>query len=51
MDGRGGAGEVEDIVYNFWVSGMNENGRKLIELCTERKLSMGNKLFYKKDNH
>ena len=28
---------------------MNENGRKLIEMCTEKRLSLGNTFFEKKD--
>ena len=30
---------------------MNENVRKLIDLCTEKKLSLGNTLFEKNDIH
>ena len=33
------------------MSGKNENGRKLIELCTEKKLSVANKFFEKEDIH
>ena len=28
---------------------MNENGRKLIEMCSEKRLSAGNAFFEKKD--
>ena len=31
----------------FGVSGANKNGRKLIEICTENRLSVGNALFEK----
>ena len=32
-------------------SGVNENGRNLIEMCTEKRLSLGNAFFEKKDIH
>ena len=35
----------------FGVSGANENGRKLIVLCIEKRLSVGNTIFEKKDIH
>ena len=30
---------------------MNENGRKLIEMCSEKRLSVGNTVFEKKEVH
>ena len=39
--------EMEGVVGKFGVSGMNENGRKLIEPCMEKKLSLGNIFFEK----
>ena len=37
-----GESEVEDGVGKFGVSRKNENGRKSIELCTEKEWSLGN---------
>ena len=42
MNARVGNSEVESVVGKFGVSGANENGRKLIELCTEKRLNVGN---------
>ena len=33
------------VVGKFGVSGVNENGRKLIEMCIEKRLSLGNRFF------
>ena len=43
-----GDSEVEDFVGIFAVLGANENGRKLIEMITEKRLSVGNTFFEKK---
>ena len=51
MNARVGDNEVEGVVGKFGVSGVNENGRKLIEMCTEKKLGLGNTFFEKKDIH
>ena len=51
INARVGDSKVEGIVGKFGLSGMNEYGRKLIELCTGKKLSIGNTLFKKKDIH
>ena len=45
MNARVGDGEVEGVVGKFGVSGVTENGRKLIEMCTEKRLSLGNTFF------
>ena len=37
--------EVEGVVCIFGVSRVNENGRKLIEMCTEKKLSVSNETY------
>ena len=42
MNARVGESEVEDGVGKFGVSRKNENGRKSIELCTEKEWSLGN---------
>ena len=51
MKARGGYSEAKGVVGKFRVSGRNEDGRKLIELCTKKKLSEGNMLFEKKYIH
>ena len=40
MNARVGEIEVEDIVGKLEVSEMKENGQKLIEFCTRKKLSL-----------
>ena len=43
---------MKDVIGKFRVSGVNENVGKLIELCMERKLSVGNMFFFEgKDIH
>ena len=49
MNARVGDREVEGVVSKFEVSGANENGRKLIEIFTVKRLSVGNTFFEKKD--
>ena len=44
MNARVGDREMEGFISKFGVSGMTENERKLIELWTEKKLSVGNTL-------
>ena len=36
--------EVESVVGKFGVLEMKENGRTLIELCKEKKLTVGNEI-------
>ena len=48
MNSRGGDIEVEGVVGKFRVSGANENGRILIEMCTEKRLTVGNTFFGEK---
>ena len=43
--------KVEGVVGKFGESGTNENERKLIELCMEKKLSVGNTFFEKRVIH
>ena len=47
MNARAGDSEV-GVAGKFGVSGVNENGRKLTEMCTEKRLSVGNTFFVKK---
>ena len=51
MNVRVGGSKVESVVGRVGVSEVNENGRKLIELCTKKKLSVGNTFIGKKDIH
>ena len=43
-----GDSEVEGVVGKFGVLGVNENGRKLIEMFTQTRLSLGNTFLEKK---
>ena len=45
-----GDSEVEGVVGKSGVSGVNENGRKLIDMCTEKRLSLGN-IFFEEKKH
>ena len=49
MNARVGYSEVGGVVGIFGVSGVNENGRKLIEMWTERRPSVGNTSFERRD--
>ena len=51
MNARVGDSEVEGVVGKFGASGANKNGRKLMEMCTEKRLSAGNTFFEKRDIH
>ena len=48
MNARVGDSDVEGVIDKFGVSGANENGKKMIEMCTEKRLSVGNTFFEKK---
>ena len=45
MNARVGDSKVEGVVGKCGVSGVNKNGRKLIEMCTEKRLSVESTLF------
>ena len=51
MNARVGDSEVEGVVGKCGVSGVNDNGRKLIEMCTEERLSVEIQFLKKKDLH
>ena len=40
--------EVDRVVGKYGVPGVNENGEKLLEVCSERRLSTGNTWFQKR---
>ena len=45
MNARMGDREVEGSVGKFGVLGTNKNGRKLVEMCTKKRLSVGKYIF------
>ena len=48
MNGRVGSREVYGVVGKYGVPGVNENGERLVEVCSERRLSMENTWFQKR---
>ena len=40
--------EVDRVVGKYGVPGVNENGERLAEVCSERRLSIGNTWFQKR---
>ena len=49
LNARVGNEVVENVVGRYGVPGRNESGVKLLELCMEQELVVGNTLFKKKD--
>ena len=45
LNARVGDEEIENVVGRYGVPGRNESGEKLIELCTEQEMMVGNSLF------
>ena len=45
MNGKVGNREVYRVVRKFGVPGVNENGEELVEVCSKRRLSIGNTWF------
>ena len=41
-----GDGEVEGVVGKFGVSGENESGERLLDMCVEQELAIGNFFFF-----
>ena len=48
LNARVGAGEVEGVVGRYGVPGENENGERLLDMCVEKELVIGNSYFKKK---
>ena len=48
MNAKVGNREVYRMVRKYDVLGINENGEKLVEVCSERRLSIGNTWFQKR---
>ena len=51
LNARVGEEPVEGVIGEFGVPGVNENGEKLVDLCIERELVIGNTWFKKRDIH
>ena len=51
MNAKVGDREIDRVIGRFGVPGMNENGEKLVELCSERCLIVENTWFQKKLIH
>ena len=47
MNAKIGNREVDRVVGKYGVPGVNENGEILVEVCSERRLSIGNTWFQK----
>ena len=48
LNARVGDREVEGVIGKFGVPGENESGERLLEMCMERELVVGNSMFKKK---
>ena len=42
MNAKGGDHEREGVTGKYGVSGVNENGERLVEMCAERRIIIGN---------
>ena len=42
LNARVGDGELEGVVGKYGVSGENESGERLLDMCVERELAIGN---------
>ena len=49
LNARVGVGEVEGVLGRYGVPGINESGEKLLDMCIEKELTVGNSFFRKKD--
>ena len=48
LNARVGDGELEGVVGKYGVSGENESGERLLDICVEQELAIGNSFFKKK---
>ena len=48
LNARVGDGEVEGVVRKYGVPDENESGERLLDMCVERELVIGNSFFKKK---
>ena len=51
MNTRVGDGEVEGVVGKYGVPGENESGERLLDMCVEQELVIGNSFFKKKGKY
>ena len=51
LNARVGDEEIDGVVGKNGVPGVNESGERMIEMCIERELVVGNTFFEKKDIH
>ena len=49
LNARVGNEVIEEIVRQHGVSGINESGERLLEMCAEQELVVGNSWFKKRD--
>ena len=47
LNARVGDGELEGVVGKYGVSGENESGERLLDMCVEQELAIGNSFFKK----
>ena len=45
LNARVGDGELEGVVGKYEVSGENESGERLLDMCVEQELAIGNSFF------
>ena len=45
LNARVGDGELEGVVSKYGVSGENESGERLLDMCVEQELAIGNSFF------
>ena len=48
LNARVGDGEVEGVVGKYGAPGENESGERLLDMCVEQELVIGNSFFKKK---
>ena len=48
LNARVGDGELEGVVGKYGISGENESGERLLDMCVEQELAIGNCFFKKK---
>ena len=48
LNARVGVGEIEGVLGKYGVPGVNECGEKLLDMCVEKELAVGNSFFRKK---
>ena len=49
LNARVGDGELEGVVGKYGVSGENESGERLLYMCVEQELAIGNSFFFQEE--